>query len=294
VNDMAAPSAHAQPRSSHRGVVVGVRAVMAWMALVLQGCDGEAAQVQPLAPPPWQGADGSSGNATEVEHYAVWQVSTVENQDPSPLGEGAWAEQRTVTLALAQVTWQGQTGKRVQQVCAVHTNPAFGTQLTYGTKFVNTIPAVTATLQRNGATWTQEPAVLCLGLPSGYDGALPQLGEGGHSAVRDTDNDGQPGVTLELSHTLLGSQQLYVAQRERVQWQATVAANGEIVTEPEVLRDQVTLGASLDLLVMATQSRPAAGKPAETLRWVPVPATMDCATLLQQTSKWLGSSWPPG
>lgn len=274
------------------------------VALVLGGCGSDSAQVQPLAPPPWQqgdavgsdsgGGTGDTAVGNVVQHFAVWQVSTAENQDPSPLGEGAWAEQRTVTLALAQVTWHGDSGTRIQQVCAVHTNAAFGTQLTYGTKFVNTIPAVAATMHRNGATWTQDPASLCLGLPEGYDGVLPKLGEASHSAVRDTDGDGHPGVTLELSHTLLGSQQLYVAQREQLQWQGILAANGEVQAEPVVVREQVTLGASLDLLVMATQSRPPAGQPAETLRWVPVPADMTCATLLQQTGKWLGSSWPPG
>lgn len=228
----------------------------------------------------------------EDQYFVSWAESAQQLQDPSPFGN-SWAEQRTTTLGLVKISWQGDSGTRWLQPCAMHTNTVFGTKTLYSAAFLAAIPVPGVPISRAGKLWTQAEELVVVGLKDGYTGAMPALGEKGHAALVDSDKDGLPGVTVHIDNNLLGKQNLQVAQRQRSSWSAEVQGNGEIAAEPKVTAEQVVVAASMSLLVVQNVTKPVSGKPGETLRLVPLAAPIDCATLLAKPSSYVGKSWPP-
>jgi hypothetical protein len=133
-----------------------------------------------------------------------------------------------------------------------------------------------------------------VGLKQDWTGAMPELGEAKHPGLADTDEDGKAGVTVDVDISLLGLQQLYVAQRSKTDLVATWQEDGSLYGEPTVTMEQSTVGATLDLLIVNTKSRLVKGKPADTVRWVSVPASTTCTDVLKQAKQLFGQSWPPG
>lgn len=237
-------------------------------------------------------ADGDIGASAKELHFAAVLTSTEQTQDPSPFSD-AWAEQTTTTLALVRVAWQGDVGTRWIQICALHTTTAHGAKLTYPAAFLAAIPVESAPLTRVGAQWSQPEVVEVAGLASGHGGAMPKTGEAKHPALVDADGDGQPGVTLDVDINLLGAHKLYVAQRARIAWTGTLDASGALSAEPTIVQERSVVGASLSLLVADTPRKPIAGRPPHTLRWLPLPGPVGCATLVAEAKARIGSPWPP-
>jgi hypothetical protein len=237
--------------------------------------------------------DGANADATvEEQHFAAWLTSTVMVQDPTPFGS-SWEKQTTTTLALVKVRWTGAKGERWVQPCALHTTPAFGSQLTYPTSFLAAVPVLPAPIERDGASWTQAEVVERVGLKAGYDGAMPADGDGGHAALVDADADGKPGVTLGVEIPIFGAQKLYVAQRAATAWQGEVDGEGVLRAEPTIASEQSIVGATLELLVTSPKQKPVSDGPAHTLRWHPLDAPIGCAMLVNEAKARVGASWPP-
>ncbi len=243
--------------------------------------------------PDTAGADtADSAVVPEDQYFVSWAESAQQLQDPSPFGS-SWAEQRTTTLGLVKIAWQGDSGTRWLQPCAMHTNTVFGTKTLYSAAFLSAIPVPGVPISRVGKLWTQSEEFVVVGLKDGYDGAMPALGQKDHAALVDSDKDGLPGVTVHIDNNLLGKQNLQVAQRQRSSWTAEVQANGEIAALPKVTSEQVVVAASMNLLVVQNKTKAVTGKPGETLRFVPLDAPIDCKALLASPSKYAGKTWPP-
>jgi hypothetical protein len=254
---------------------------------------GPSADAADSANPDTGDAGGSDiAPASEDQYFVSWAESAQQLQDPSPFGS-SWAEQRTTTLGLVKISWQGDSGTRWLQPCAMHTNTVFGTKTLYSAGFLSAIPVPGVPISRVGKLWSQSEEFVVVGLKEGYDGAMPALGQKDHAALVDSDKDGLPGVTVHIDNNLLGKQNLQVAQRQRSTWTAEVQANGEIAAQPKVTSEQVVVAASMNLLVVQNKTKPVSGKPGETLRFVPLTAPIDCKALLASPSKYAGKTWPP-
>lgn len=238
-------------------------------------------------------ADAASGG-TDVEYYGFWALSRRETQDPSPFGD-AWAEARTVTIGLVQVSWNGTEGIRLQQPCDMHANEAHGSRIYYSANFVKKIPVVPTPVTRTADTIAMAGYVERVGLKLDWTGPMPKLGDAKAPGLDDSDGDGKAGVTVDVDISLLGAQKLYVAQRSTTDMTLKRQPDGSWYDEPTVVAEQSTVGATLDLLIANTVSRlPTNGKPAETVRWVPVSGGTSCSQLLKQANALFGQSWPPG
>jgi hypothetical protein len=238
------------------------------------------------------GPDTEVATAAADQYFVSWAESAQMLQDPSPFGN-SWAEQRTTTLGLVKVTWAGNEGLRWLQPCALHTTTVFGTQTLYSAAFLGAIPVPAVPMTKLGNAWTQSEELVTVGLQEGYTGAMPSLGQKGHPALVDSDKDGLPGATVHINNNLLGKQNLQVAQRQRTQWTATVQPTGELDALPTVTSEQVVVAASMSLLVVQNKTKAVTGKPAETLKWRPLAAAIDCKTLLAEPKKYAGRVWPP-
>jgi hypothetical protein len=239
------------------------------------------------------GSDASADSTDSTEYYAFWNLSRRETQDPSPFGD-EWAESRTVTIGLIQLTWDGDKGLRLQQPCDMHANEVHGSRIVYSANFVAKVPVAPTAVERTADGISILGGMELVGLKQDWTGAMPDLGEAKHPGLSDTDGDGKAGVTVDVDISILGQQQLYVAQRSKTDLVASWQEDGSLYGEPTVLIEQSTLGASLDLLIVNTKSRLVKGKPADTVRWVSVPASTTCTEVLKQAKQLFGQSWPPG
>lgn len=233
-----------------------------------------------------------SANGQTDQYFVSWLETAAQLQDPSPFGD-SWAEQRTFTLGLVKVQWNGSSGMRWHQPCAMHTTANFSTKTLYSSAFLASIPVEPTAIERQGTAWSQAEELQVIGLQPGYSGAMPGLGEKGHAAVVDSDKDGLPGATIHIDNSLLGKQSIQVVQRSKTSWAGTVQANGDVTAIPQVLSEQVVIGASMSLLVTKNNVKPLQGKPAETLLWRPLGEPIDCKALLAEPKKYAGRAWPP-
>lgn len=259
-------------------------------AALVDSATSDTATVQTDAASGDAAADSTDGPADQ--YFVSWLETAAQLQDPSPFGD-SWAEQRTTTLGLVKVQWQGNSGLRWHQPCAMHTTANFSTQTLYSSAFLSSIPVEPTAIERQGTAWSQAEELQVIGLQSGYGGAMPGLGEKGHAAVVDSDKDGLPGATIHIDNSLLGKQNIQVVQRSKTSWTGTVQPNGDVTANPKVQSEQVVIGASMSLLVTKNNVKPLQGKPAETLLWRPLGEPVDCKTLLADPKKYAGRAWPP-
>ncbi|MCO4764361.1 MAG: hypothetical protein KC502_22815 [Myxococcales bacterium] len=234
--------------------------------------------------------DSTSG--PKEQFFASLQLDRIVSQDPSPFGN-AWKEGRTSTLGLVKVAWDGNVGTRWLHVCAMHANSVHGSQVSFSKSFLSAIPTAPHKLSRSGTTWTQASSVDLIGLKASHTGAMPGLGKSKHASLVDADKDGKPGVTVQVNVSLLGNQQIYVAQRTTSSWTAKLADDGSLSAEPKVTMEQSIVGASLSLLVAQPKEKPVSSGAPNTLRWVPSDKAMTCKELVAQASKLFKSTWPP-
>lgn len=324
MNDVMARTgvANRRRRTQLSACILGVLAV----SLVANGCSGDALDAS-VPTPPWladAGADGGDAGATAVDagdanataagdvvaradsavddaggqaaettvaYYATWTEFRVRQQDPSPFGS-SWQESRTVTIGLAQVTWTGDTGVSLQQPCAMAASAVHGSQVSFPGTFVKGLPVAPIPVQRAAGAIVQPKHIGVVGLKLGHSGPLPANGDAGHPAVIDSDGDGAPGATVLVDIPLFGAEQMQIVQRTTRAWQATAADNGTLTAEPEVVIEQATIAATLDLLLTAVNEKPADGPP-ERLLWVPVAAETSCSDLVGGAPALLGKPWPP-
>ncbi len=224
--------------------------------------------------------------------FAFWVQSRKQVQDPSPLGDD-WQTNRTTTLGLVKIGWQGQQGLASLHTCAVASNPMFGTKMTYPSAFVAALAQQAAPVSVVGNLWTFGPATQRVGLHEGHDGPMPATGQASHPAVTDADGDGKPGVTVGIDVPILGKQSLFVAQRSTVQWSANLTSDGVLTATPIASHEQATLGATSSLLVVGETAKPVTDEPPMELRWQQVPPLTSCAQLLADPKGLVGRAWPP-
>ncbi|MBI5608174.1 MAG: hypothetical protein HY902_04785 [Deltaproteobacteria bacterium] len=245
------------------------------------------------------GVDAVSGDAaggdvvaTSSEYYAFWQQARRLAKNPSPFGE-AWQETRTTSIGLVKVDWQGSQGAAYSHTCAVTSNPAFSSQLTYPAAFINALAAGPLPLVRAGGEVELQASTTWLGLQSGYAGAMPGVGDGKHAAVVDADSDGKPGATVYIDAPILGQQAIYVVQRNTSAWKAPLQADGSLHPLPSGAMEQVTVGATSSILVAEDVGKPLPGVAPVELHWRPVAANLTCAALVAKAAELTGQAWPP-
>lgn len=245
------------------------------------------------------GVDAVAGDAaggevveTSTEYYAFWQQARRLAKNPSPFGE-TWQESRTTSIGLVKVDWQGSQGAAYSHTCAVTSNPAFSSQMTYPAAFINALAVGPLPLQRTADTVEQLPSTTWLGLKAGYTGALPGVGDGKHSAIVDADNDGNPGATVYIDAPILGKQAIYVVQRNTSDWKAARDVDASLHPLPNAKMEQVTVGATNSILVAEDVGKPLPGVAPVELHWRPVEANLTCAALVAKAKELTGQAWPP-
>ena len=112
----------------------------------------------------------------------------------------------------------------------------------------------------------------------GYDPSWPLPNHPDDPGVIDSDGDGHPGVSVLLDIPLLGTEEIFIAQRAQMILTGTILSADRVVGGLELpVLDQRTLGATLRLLERSPPVRPL---PEESgFSMVRLPEQTDCTTL---------------
>lgn len=189
--------------------------------------------------------------------HALHQVIATQVADPDPRNAEGWRTVRTEGWSL--VSWRA-AGTEVtfdESPCAVQTERVYGTETHYSSAFLAALRAT------HSGRWV-----------AGRFEAAWRTALG----PADADGDGLPGVTVDITQSLLGRGQVQVAQVTETVWRGT--ADGDAIRGVIEARTQQTLlGATTWWLRREARSRPHPDPAQSTFALVPF--TGDCAALLR-------------
>lgn len=180
-------------------------------------------------------------------HAGTWVLAErLVSEVRPPLSR--WTE--TISESKWLVDWTPGEGTMTATLCGITSQPVLGAQSVF--------PRIDFSRERpvrfDGSAFAMGPTVEVMG-------------------DADEDRDGNPGISVQISHPRIGSGEAFVRQQARMQWtgrqQADGRISGTLVYEPV----QETLGATTWWLKFGTNLRAAAGS---TFELVPVDATTVC------------------
>ena len=243
---------------------------------------------------PAQTADaGSAGNpdagssnspdasepSVELVRYAMKAVSAVQQRNPSPLGN---EEVQVVTTQYMLVDGERRDEQLIwnETLCRIATSEAryrFGIRAstTYPEAFVEHFPVF-----ERQAEWTQGgefqagPLVSVVGaeLANPLTDSLPS--EAGAAGEVDSDQDGNPGVTVNVGGAVSGS--VYVVQRSIISLRGRERDNGRVEGFWQAEDEQVVLAASSNILMTQVERRRDPDPEASYFVMVPVESDWSC------------------
>ena len=216
--------------------------------------------------------------ATE-QRYAMKAVSAVQQRNPSPLGNEE-VRVTTTQYVLLESERLEEDFSWTETLCSIATSEAryrFGIRAStsYPAAFVDHFP----TFERTG-TWTEAgefsagPMASVVGaeLANPLRDPLPtEPGAGGES---DSDEDGHPGVTVNVGGAVSGS--VYVAQRSIISLRGRERDGGRIEGLWQSNDEQVVLGASSGILNRQVERRRDPEDAASFFIMTPIDDAWDC------------------
>ncbi len=196
---------------------------------------------------------------TEPQAFVMKHVFSVLQTDPSPIGNSKKPLAITSYMTVSwlregtEVTWE-------ETLCGLSSNEIFGTTTTYPSALIDGVPLQVRTgtfaSENVGATFEAGPFYDILGADLADPATSPLPQSGSDASALDMDGDGNPGVTVSVKHSLLGSGEAYVAQRLQHRLEGTMTDAGRVEGYVIANREQVVLDATTSWLKLAVKEEP--------------------------------------
>ena len=223
--------------------------------------------------------DAAEEPVAQPERFAMKAVSAVQQRNPSPLGN---EEVRVVTTQYMlmdalrlddQITWD-------ETLCRIATSEAryrFGIRAStsYPESFVTHFPVF-----ERQAQWTENgefqagpfASVVGADLANPLSDSLPT--EAGAAGEVDSDQDGNPGVTVNVGGAVSGS--VYVVQRSVINLRGRERDNGRVEGFWQAEDEQIVLAASSNILMTPVERRRDPEAEASYFVMVPIDSNWSC------------------
>lgn len=224
--------------------------------------------------------------------YAMRQTFTSQMREPNPFSNQEWRSTHTHTWALVKWTQVGTQVTYTETTCGLRTDKVFGAETLYPDSFVKAIDVRhrTATLSTpaEGATFRAGPYVQSFGvkLSDPFREALPT--DINDPRIVDTDGDGHPGVTVGISHPLVGSGHVFVAQRSVARLEGTVGEGGKVTGVVYTAPDMFKIDADRWWLKVESPQRQHPDPKESPFVLVPVADGTSCADVLRDKDRLFG------
>lgn len=251
----------------------------------------EAEEIEDAGTPLDTGDPEATDDPVDERVFALLEVVSTLIDDPNPFsGETG----TTQLFATKRVEWRRE-GVQVQwreRVCGMSSTEIFGTLTVYPELLVSSLPEVErqATLSDAvvGATFVMEAQVTLLGaiLEDPYLDPMPDTAE--DPEVWDQDGDSLPGVTVRVDQELLGSGEVYVAQRTFTSYEGVVESATRVGGYLESDNEQVVLDASTWWLLLETNSRDDPERDHSWFAFEQIESSMSCEDIQDQAGELFG------
>lgn len=261
-----------------------------WLfALILTGCLFSDSSVNPedpdrgVPPPPIEDPaqiPEPPPQEADDEVFALYERVVEETDNPSPFDNDTADSE---TYALKRLVYTPGEGTYREQLCATWGNEVFGTTWSFADDFAERRGVLDRpVVQIDDLGFDAGPYVDLLGTDL-EEGPLPV--EVGDPGIVDTDEDGQPGMTVFIDNSLLGMGEVYIAQRS-VTRLAGDWVDSDVLTGPiETSTESNTLDASTWWLrIQGPGNEPAPEKSFFVLQ--PIDPALSCADINQQAEAW--------
>lgn len=252
--------------------------------LLLAACGGSAADDQVATPDAAPGAADAAPLADAAiggDPVGSWALRRVLSTTADAPVVGATTT-TTITLSRFDVAADGAGFAITDDVCDVQLESSSGLVTP------SLVPGYAASLATRTLAGTVDGGNLVVPLGIELSGAVladpdadPLPTEAGDPAVRDDDDDGNPGITVQLQITGLGLVEVYVAQRNEATLRSDSLGDDRISGPLDTPRfEQATLGASNDFF--AGDVTPVVNDADTRFTLVRVAAGTTCAEVLAQ------------
>ncbi len=268
--------------------------------------EAESSEAEPPEAEPSEAEPSEAGSTQEeavgdeaaeagpiVQTYAMRQIFTSQMRDPNPFSRSGWKSTRTHTWGLVQWTQSGTAVSYVEETCGLRTDKVFGATTKYTEAFLAAIPLRnrTATLSSTeaGARFTAGPYAQSFGveLDDPYNDPLPTSAD--DPRVVDTDKDGHPGATVVIHHPMVGTGEVYVAQRSIARLEGTIAEDGSVRGVIYTAPDMFKIGANRWWLRTESPQRQHPDPKESPFQLVPAPSDITCETIIRDADKIFGA-----
>lgn len=188
----------------------------------------------------WLSAISAHAGTWLLEERLVSEVKPPLSRWTQAISESRWV-----------VEWTPGDATMTATLCAITSEPVMGAQSVF--------PKV---------DFSRERAVQFDGTTFGMGPTVEVMGDS------DDDGDGNPGISVQISHPRIGSGEAYVRQQARMAWSGQQQPDGRITGTLTYEPVQELLGATTWWLKFGTNLRSAVGS---TFELVPMPEATDCA-----------------
>lgn len=256
-----------------------------WLWLTWAVAAEPSPSVPAEAPAPEVAAE-SAAPAPVQRVYAMRQTFTSQMRNPNPFSSKEWNSTRTNTWALVKLTLTGSKVEYVEETCDVKTDKVFGAETTYPDAFIKGIDvrrrSGTLSADAPGGDFRVGPYAQQFGvkLKDPFKEALPTTPD--DPRIIDDDGDGNPGMSVTISHPLVGTGHVYVAQRSVARLEGKVTQGGRIEGVIFTAPDMFKIGSDRWWLNAETPQRPHPDPAQRPFILVPVPDGTRCGDVLKQ------------
>lgn len=179
----------------------------------------------------WLAMLTAGATTPETDTWLLEERIMVQVKPPLPVG---WTESLTETRWL--VSWQPGAETWTARLCWVEVEPVMGATTSWPETTVAAVPALVRPVAFDGTTFRAGPVVETFG-------------------ATDQDADGNPGMTLRVSHPRVGAGEVWVRQTVTTTWTGELRDDGVIEGSMTYQPEQEQLGATTWWLRMALKQR---------------------------------------
>ena len=191
--------------------------------------------------------------------YAMELVTTRLMKNPFPGGDD-WQPVQTVSIKLLDFTREGTDLRFVEQTCEVNIDEVFGTQSSLPSSFID----ITSGRERTGYLESEHVGAVVtfpkfvdlngVTMTNPESDVMPEDTE--DQRIYDHDQDGNPGVTVNVDLGAIGGGEIYVAQRTHTYLQGWIVSPTRIEGNSDFYDEQFLIGASSWFLEVEQESEP--------------------------------------
>jgi hypothetical protein len=221
--------------------------------------------------------------ARVIGHYAIKSV-IASIQDAPVIGK---TPSVATAIGLGEIKRAGNGLTITEQGCRVELSESSVAKPSVPDAVPRSVPPVTYPLRlwQDGPTvkFVRDAVATAIGVKLANPESDPLPTSANDARVWDQDGDGNPGVTVKMSGTIVNGD-IFVVQRQKSIYSGELGAGDKLSGLVRDMSQQSTIGATNELLKQAVPTTPDPDPSKSTVRFAKLSSAYDCARLVSEAS----------